>query len=124
MCIFQETLLQGKNYAERVELMMAKYFDHTEIALVDQIRSLMFSFESRMMSIPAYQTRPQNDKLASDVLLYKPTVVVIKNISEDYNLSALCEKAVRVETYEGNHLSMLLNDKLHKQLSIEFEIAS
>lgn len=51
-------------------------------------------------------------KLKSSITLVRPTEVAVVDIDEDYELSKLTEGSVNLKFLEGNHTSMLDNEKL------------
>lgn len=55
---------------------------------------------------------PSSTKLRAKVKLLKPTQATVTGLSEDYNLSEYFEKPIDVQTLEGNHITILDNEKV------------
>ncbi|KAK5638955.1 hypothetical protein RI129_013250 [Pyrocoelia pectoralis] len=54
-----------------------------------------------------YKYEAKFPKLKSQVTLLKPNQMALQDYDEDYKLQKLCEKRIRVETVEGNHITIV-----------------
>lgn len=55
-------------------------------------------------------------KLATPITLFRPETAALQNIPEDYNLSQFTERPVEVKFYEGDHLTILENKEVARDL--------
>lgn len=55
---------------------------------------------------------PSFTKLRSNVKLLKPTYASVKGLPEDYGLSEYFVNPIEVQTFEGNHVTILDNEKV------------
>ncbi|CAH1187511.1 unnamed protein product [Phyllotreta striolata] len=102
----QEKLLKCDTWKERLEV--AK--DIIRPITPDKLElhtKLANGFYNRIKAIDAYS--PSYDKLKSKLRLWKPAVGLTKDIEEDYGLSRISESPIDIETFDGNHLSILHN---------------
>lgn len=56
-------------------------------------------------------------KLKSNIKLYKPTVSTVVDLAEDFNLGQFSEEKVEIKYFDGNHVSILDNPELAKEIN-------
>lgn len=60
---------------------------------------------------------PSYRKLKSHVKLLKPTNASVIGLPEDYGLSDYFDKSIEVQTFEGNHVTILENEKVAEAIN-------
>ncbi|XP_017769936.1 PREDICTED: fatty acid synthase-like [Nicrophorus vespilloides] len=109
-----ESILAAKDYQARQELAASAIPKDSPITkeVAFKMGQLILNIVKSILNYKNFQ-----DKLKSEVVLFKPTVAIINDIAEDYNLNALCENTVRIVTFDGDHRTILSNSSMHKELN-------
>nr|CAI5861058.1 unnamed protein product [Callosobruchus analis] len=63
---------------------------------------------------------PSYTKVKSKICLIKPTQVTLKHVSEDMNCSELSEQPLVVETFEGNHITIVDSEEAIQRINSIF----
>lgn len=90
-----------------VEFGINANIEYSEQYLRDMLDALFY----RIKLVFNYE-QSNADKLKSSITLVRPTEVAVIDIDEDYELSKYTEGVVNLKFVEGNHTSMLDNEKL------------
>lgn len=77
----------------------------------DNQRNFCISVYNRLIALENYDIS-RMPPLRSPILLLKPSMPSVTNISNDYGLSAITRGKVEVYTIEGNHVTILDNTKV------------
>lgn len=105
------TLCELKTWPEKinrlVEFGIKANVEYSEQYLRDMLDALFI----RLKMVFTYE-HDSNVKLKSSITLVRPTEVAVVDIDEDYELSKITEGSVSLKFVEGNHTTMLDNDKL------------
>lgn len=105
------TLCELKTWPEKinrlVEFGIKANVEYSEQYLRDMLDALFH----RLKMVFTYE-HDSNTKLKSSITLVRPTEVAVVDIDEDYDLSKITEASVSLKFVEGNHTTMLDNDKL------------
>lgn len=59
----------------------------------------------------------KHDKLKSEIILYKPSLATLANATEDFDLSEITSKRVQIKYCDGDHVSILDNQLLAKEIN-------
>lgn len=88
--------------------------DDTESYKGDKLILAAKSLYSRLKAVKSY--RP-NYKLKTSVSLFKAATASFDGAEKDFGLSSLCEHEVKVQTLQGNHVTILENPELAQYLN-------
>lgn len=117
----KEKLLKCLNFDERIETALT--FLPNNLPNLQKIeKQAVLTLYKRFYAIRNYEFIGK--KLMSGIKLYKPLhpPVNIANIDEDYKLSDYFENKVEVMTLSGNHVSILEQEDLAKDVSKVFNL--
>lgn len=106
---FQEKIFKCATWEERVDLGI-EIVKHRSTHEADYLRLVANSIYKRTKALMIYT--PSYSKLKSKVKLVKPTQASVTGLPEDYGLSEYFEEPIEMQTIEGNHVTMLENEKL------------
>lgn len=105
------TLSELKTWPEKVdrivEIARTAKMEYSEQYMRDMVEALFI----RLKSVFTYDL-DKNFKVQSSITLVRPTEVAVVDIDEDYELSKITTGAVSIKFVEGNHQTMLDNEKL------------
>lgn len=105
------SLAELKTWPERLdrilEIARTANIEYSEQYMRDMVDALFV----RLKSLFAYDL-DKNFKVQSSITLVRPTEVAVVDIDEDYELSKLTAGTVNLKFVEGNHQTMLDNEKL------------
>lgn len=105
------TLAELKTWQEKinrlVEFGIKANIEYSEQYLRDMLEALF----ARLKIVFNYE-QDQRPKLKSAITLIRPTEVAVVDIDEDYELSKHTDGAINLKFIEGNHTTMLDNEKL------------
>lgn len=74
-------------------------------------RNITTAVYNRLIALNNYDENSY-PPLRSPIILLKPTMQTMKNISNDYGLSALTREKLDIHTIDGNHVTILDDDKV------------
>ncbi|KAK9497321.1 hypothetical protein O3M35_004661 [Rhynocoris fuscipes] len=115
--LFEKELEKAKTLDERLDLIIS--FGEGEVKLSPQYqRDILFSLYKRIKSTQFYNGFPDH-VLQSNVSLIRPLVATLP-ISDDYGLSKYCKNEVEVHYAEGNHLTIMANQKVGELVNTIF----
>lgn len=115
--ILQEELEKCKSYEERVWYLL----DNSTVEVThskEYQAKLCISLYKRIKSVMKYENK--EEKLDCDITLYKPSIATLADCAEDFNLSVICNHSVIVKECSGNHVTILENEQLSKEINKEF----
>lgn len=105
------TLSELKTWPEKinrlVEFGIKANIEYSEQYLRDMVEALF----ARLKIVFNYE-QDTRDKLKSSMTLVRPTEVAVVDIDEDYELSKYTDGVINLKFIEGNHTTMLDNEKL------------
>lgn len=105
------TLSELKTWPEKinrlVEFGIKANIEYSEQYLRDMVEALF----ARLKIVFNYE-QDARDKLKSSMTLVRPTEVAVVDIDEDYELSKYTDGVINLKFIEGNHTTMLDNEKL------------
>lgn len=105
------TLSELKTWQEKINRMVEfgikANIEYSEQYLRDMVEALF----ARLKIVFDYE-QVIKSKLKSSITLIRPTEVAVVDIDEDYELSKYTDGAINLKFIEGNHTTMLDNDKL------------
>lgn len=110
------TLAELKTWPERInriiDIARTAKMEYSEQYMRDMVQALFV----RLKSLFAYEM-DKNFKVQSSITLVRPTEVAFVDIDEDYELSKITTGTVNLKFVEGNHQTMLDNEKLPDVIS-------
>ncbi|GAB1862303.1 oleoyl-[acyl-carrier-protein] hydrolase [Camponotus japonicus] len=86
---------------------------------VDNNKYLCTTIYERVIAVHKYDVT-QLSKIKSPIILLKPTISVLPYFQEDYGLHKITEGNVEVFYIEGNHVTMMNNDKVVAVINGEY----
>lgn len=98
-----------KSYEERVWYLLDRAPGEIEHSKEYQAK-LSISFYKRIKSVLIYEYKHM--KIDCNTFLYKPTVATLADANEDFNLSDICNEPITIKYFDGDHVTILENDKL------------
>lgn len=105
------TLAELKTWPEKVnriiEIARTAKMEYSEQYMRDMVEALFV----RLKSLFVYELE-KDFKVQSSITLVRPTEVAVVDIDEDYELSKITSGTVNLKFVEGNHQTMLDNEKL------------
>lgn len=105
------TLAELKAWPEKIdriiEIARSANMEYSEQYMRDMVEAMYV----RLKSLFAYEV-DKYFKLQSSITLVRPTEVAVVDIDEDYELSKITSGTVNLKFIEGNHQTMLDNEKL------------
>lgn len=104
-------ILEQKTWSDQLDRLV-EFGKKANIEYSEQyMRDIVNAMYSRLKLVFAFDTE-NVQKIQSSITLVRPTEVSVVDIDEDYELSKYTEGAVNLKFVEGNHTTMLDNDKL------------
>ncbi|KAK9875949.1 hypothetical protein WA026_011050 [Henosepilachna vigintioctopunctata] len=105
----REKLYKCGSFDERLQLAQ-KISAHDTTYSPEYQKRVALGFHTRLKELRTYE--PDYPKIQSPVRLFKPSILSVQTLPDDYNLSRLCTKVAEVKIFEGNHISILENPSL------------
>ncbi|XP_017783102.1 PREDICTED: fatty acid synthase-like [Nicrophorus vespilloides] len=112
-----ESIAAAKDFKERQQIAISALpEDSARIKnVVIRMSQVILNLVKSMETYKVFQ-----GKLKSEIVLCKPTILTVANISADYKLGELSEQPVRIVVLDGDHRTILENGKLHEELNTIF----
>lgn len=110
---YRDEIYNCGTYEERMTLALSSVPKQSPHSPAYQ-REVALGMYKRLNALINY--KPTFERLRSSVKLYRPEGATVQNIEEDYNLSKLTEKPVEVKFFKGNHLTILENVELAREI--------
>ncbi|KAK0091807.1 hypothetical protein PV326_002676 [Microctonus aethiopoides] len=104
-------LQQCTSWQEKLDKFIASIPAGTLAISADHQRNFCISVYNRLIALENYDISRMSP-LRSPILLLKPSIPSVTNISNDYGLSAITREKIEVYTIEGNHVTILDNTKV------------
>ncbi|XP_075219330.1 fatty acid synthase-like isoform X2 [Lycorma delicatula] len=111
---FSDKLNEVTEWSDRLSL----FNDHTNVNQYSKSYQVhvLNSVYSRLKAAVSY-TGPPEKSILSSVALIRPTENVKTHVKEDYDLSKFCVQEVSIHVLEGNHITLLENERIGNILS-------
>lgn len=115
---FMEGLAQSSTWFSKVNLIVKFLPSDLKATYSDAyLRKITLAVLNRTKALINYNDSRRDEifkqaKLKSKIILIRPSLVSIKDIADDYELSQLTEKPVEVRVINGDHFKMLESSEL------------
>lgn len=108
----RSVLLEEKSYEDRVDkyISLMKKRDYSDAYL----KKIGLGLSNRVKMVLSEKEEFTDDKIKSDITLIRPSINLVVDIANDYQLSQYTSGRVFVNFVDGNHLSILDNDELYQ----------
>lgn len=104
-------VLEQKTWSEQIDRLV-EFGVKANIEYSEQyMRSMVYAMFARLKLVFEFDTEKVN-KIQSSITLVRPTEVSVVDIDEDYELSKYTNGTISLKFIEGNHTTMLDNEKL------------
>lgn len=108
----QKVLLENKNYNERFDAIigMVKQPEYSS----GYLKNIGIAVLHRIKMIMNVSDEYSGDRIKSNITLIRPTIHLVPDVENDYNLKQYTNGRVQVSFIEGNHMTMLDNIQLYQ----------
>lgn len=83
-------------------------------------KSFAIAFHKKLKALFTY--KPSFERLDTPIHLFKPEERAVEDIEEDYNLSKYTGAHVQVQTFKGDHSTVLANPELRQAVVEVFDL--
>ncbi|XP_071625459.1 fatty acid synthase-like isoform X2 [Temnothorax longispinosus] len=96
---------------EKLKIFLAYFPNEIDILTTENKKNLYFTVYNHIVAIQDYDISSL-PRLKSPITLLKPTFLIASFTEEDYGLHKVTEGKIQIHYVEGNHITMMDNDKI------------
>lgn len=107
-------IFKCQTWEERVNMGL-ELVKSSAVREANYLRIVADTIYKRLKDVGTYM--PSYGNLKSNIKLYKPSFSIVQDVTDDYGLSQFFEKPVEIKCFEGNHETILENEKVAEAIN-------